>query len=96
MKGATMGSPISPNAACITIGQLEIKALNSLKNDVYYFKRYVDDSILFINQGNIALVKNNASVGSQVAVELSRLKASQSSSIAQQRTSQVNNNSKQP
>ncbi|UYV69083.1 hypothetical protein LAZ67_6002306, partial [Cordylochernes scorpioides] len=33
MKGATMGSPISPNAACITIGQLEIKALNSLKND---------------------------------------------------------------
>ncbi|UYV78356.1 hypothetical protein LAZ67_16001063 [Cordylochernes scorpioides] len=52
MKGATMGSPISPNAACITIGQLEIKALNSLKNDVYYFKRYVDDSILFINQGS--------------------------------------------
>ncbi|UYV84511.1 K02A2.6-like [Cordylochernes scorpioides] len=39
MKGATMGSPISPNAACITMGQLEMKALNSLKNDVYYFKR---------------------------------------------------------
>ncbi|UYV63535.1 hypothetical protein LAZ67_2004564 [Cordylochernes scorpioides] len=33
MKGETMGSPISPNAACITIGQLEIKALNSLKID---------------------------------------------------------------
>ncbi|UYV75408.1 hypothetical protein LAZ67_13000169 [Cordylochernes scorpioides] len=28
------------------------KALNSLKNDVYYFKRYVDDSILFIKQGS--------------------------------------------
>ncbi|UYV70911.1 hypothetical protein LAZ67_8001087 [Cordylochernes scorpioides] len=39
-----------PNAACITISQLEIKALNSLENYVYYFKRYVDDSILFINQ----------------------------------------------
>ncbi|UYV75787.1 TIGD4 [Cordylochernes scorpioides] len=52
MKGATMGSPLSPNAACITIGQLEIKALNSLKNDIYYFRKYVDDSILIINQGN--------------------------------------------
>ncbi|UYV81560.1 hypothetical protein LAZ67_20001544 [Cordylochernes scorpioides] len=28
------------------------KILNSLKNGVYYFKRYVDDYILFINQGS--------------------------------------------